>query len=876
MKQRFYLRRFSFFLLFCLSLILSLGLSFGRPLSAAVMASMPLQSVPLQSVPLPSVSLRTDERLAQSSDPIQQGRAHYESGRFSEAAEAWALAAQSLATQGDVVGQAGVLSNLALAYRETGDEDLSQAAIAQALSLIEALPSSPETAAQVWNTQGILFRGRSQPSQALEAFQTAAKFYRQADDSAGVFRSQLNQAQSLQSLGYYRRALTLLADLPISLVEQPNSTLKVRGLQLQGDLYRAIGDLTAAQTALEEAVVIAQAMEISQTSLLLSLGHTAEAQGDTAAALAYFQQVSDRAETVKVRLRGQLSQISLLRSGGHSQALSVLYAAIETQLDNLPTNRFALNARLDLARQQMSDPAVSPESIAQQLAAVRQQAQSVNDPRAESYALGTLGELYLQGQQLSDAQQTLQKALSLAEALNASDIAYQWQWRLGRLNRQLNRLEEAGQYYESAVQSLQSLRENLIAIAPDLRFDFREKVEPVYREWVDLLLLEAQNNSQNGQPSLVKARQAIESLQLAELENFFQEPCVALSQEIDQVIENTVSPTAVIYPIILPDRLEVILKLPQQPLLRYTAAVSQLNLESLLTSLQRDLLLPFTLNKVKEEYTQLYDWLIRPAEAALENNNIDTLVFVLDGFLRSIPMASLYDGDQYLVEKYSIALAPGLQLVDPQPLQRQELATLIAALGESRHGFSDLPFVYREVSQVQQTTDSQVLLNETFTKENFSAAISNNAYPLVHLATHGQFSSDPDETFVLAWDEPIKVNELNALLRQSEQSRQRAIELLILSACETAAGDKRAALGLAGVAVQAGARSTLASLWSLDDETSALFSNYFYQELKNPEISKAQALRNAQLKLLGDEDSPNSTYQHPRYWAPYVLLGNWL
>ncbi|MEL6902671.1 MAG: CHAT domain-containing protein, partial [Cyanobacteria bacterium J06606_4] len=125
------------------------------------------------------------------------------------------------------------------------------------------------------------------------------------------------------------------------------------------------------------------------------------------------------------------------------------------------------------------------------------------------------------------------------------------------------------------------------------------------------------------------------------------------------------------------------------------------------------------------------------------------------------------------------------------------------------------------------------------------------------------------------WDEPIKVNELNSLLRQSEQRRRQAIELLILSACETAAGDKRAALGLAGVAVQAGARSTLASLWSLDDETSALFSNYFYQALKDPNISKAQALRTAQLQLLGNQDT-QSTYQHPRYWAPYVLLGNWL
>ena len=124
----------------------------------------------------------------------------------------------------------------------------------------------------------------------------------------------------------------------------------------------------------------------------------------------------------------------------------------------------------------------------------------------------------------------------------------------------------------------------------------------------------------------------------------------------------------------------------------------------------------------------------------------------------------------------------------------------------------------------------------------------------------------------LCWqDKPIEVTELSALLRKREQAREEAIELLVLSACETAEGDKRAALGLAGVAVQAGARSTLASLWSLDDESGAQFIGQFYRALSSNNASKAEALRQAQLSLLRD---PN--FRHPRYWAPYVLVGNWL
>lgn len=149
--------------------------------------------------------------------------------------------------------------------------------------------------------------------------------------------------------------------------------------------------------------------------------------------------------------------------------------------------------------------------------------------------------------------------------------------------------------------------------------------------------------------------------------------------------------------------------------------------------------------------------------------------------------------------------------------------------------------------------------------------IERSAVSIVHLATHGQFSSDAQKTFILAWDKPVTVDELGTLLRTTDETRPQPIELLVLSACETAAGDDRAALGLAGVAVQAGARSTLASLWSLNDQSAARLIRQFYRELLNPDLSKTEALRQAQLTLLHDPD-----YRHPLYWAPYVLIGNWL
>ncbi|NJR64375.1 MAG: CHAT domain-containing protein [Leptolyngbyaceae cyanobacterium CRU_2_3] len=140
---------------------------------------------------------------------------------------------------------------------------------------------------------------------------------------------------------------------------------------------------------------------------------------------------------------------------------------------------------------------------------------------------------------------------------------------------------------------------------------------------------------------------------------------------------------------------------------------------------------------------------------------------------------------------------------------------------------------------------------------------------MVHLATHGQFSSNAAETFLLTWDGRINVNQLSQLLR-SRDPKNPPIELLVLSACQTAAGDDRAALGLAGIAIRSGARSTLASLWKVNDESTTAFMAQFYRELIQPGISKTAALRNAQIALLHD-----SQYQQPFFWAPFVLVGNW-
>ncbi|MEL7521330.1 MAG: CHAT domain-containing protein, partial [Cyanobacteria bacterium J06553_1] len=268
---------------------------------------------------------------------------------------------------------------------------------------------------------------------------------------------------------------------------------------------------------------------------------------------------------------------------------------------------------------------------------------------------------------------------------------------------------------------------------------------------------------------------------------------------------------------------------------------------------------------------QLYRWLIEPAKEALVKSDVETIVFVLDGPLQNVPMAALYDGEHFLIEDYNVALTPGLKLLNPQPWDTGDLSTLIAGLTESRFGLAPLPYVATEIDNIKgNISRSNILLNQEFTQQSLPTTLKAARYPIVHIATHGQFGSTPEETYLVAWDEPIEVREISQIL-QANLGDRKAIELLVLSACETASGDQSAALGLSGVAVKAGARSTLGTLWAINDEATSYFIDRFYDQLTQPGATRASALRAAQLTLLSDPQ-----YKHPIYWAPYLLLGSWL
>ncbi len=835
-------------------------------------------TVGVPAIPYGIAPLRAQSPLSQpgsaASQPLQQGKQLYEAGRFFEAAALWEKAAKDYEAKGDFLNQALSLNYLASACQDLGEWERSRLAIEKSLNLLENQEELDLKGigilAQALNNRGSLQLAIGQTEAALETWKQAEITYARAENETGKLGSQINQAQALQALGQYRRAKNLLESLVEKIKAQPDTPLKAMGLRSLGGVLHKIGDLVQAKEILEQSWEISASLGNSAdtSATLLSIGNIARDLQQYDVAAAYYQQSAKMARDEFARLPAQLNQLSLLVEAERREEAIALGAQIKTTLSKLPPSRAAVFAKVNFAesfiKMKGDDRALGLGDIAKLLAGAVQESRQLHDARAEASSVNKLGNLYEKIQQWEDAKNLTSLALQISQKIDATDIIARSAWQLGRIRKQQGDIPAAIAAYTEAFEALQSLRSDLAAINSDIQFNFKESVEPVHRELVSLLL---QPNT--SQANIVKAREVIEALQLAELDNFFRDACL---QTRPVQIDRIDAQAAVIYPIILSDRLEVIVSAPNQPLSHYATALPSREIENILQKLYSSLYLGYSGSERLRLSEQVYNWLIRPAEAELAASNTKTLVFVLDGFLRSLPMAALYDGQKYLVEKYNVALSPGLQLF-PEGLERSKLEVLAAGLTEARAGFSALPGVEVEVKQIASQVESKVLLNQKFTRASFKSQMEESSPQVVHLATHGQFSSNPEETFLLAWDGQFGVRDFDRVLESRDRGNRNPIELLVLSACETASGDRRAALGLAGFALRSGARSTLATLWSVSDESTAALMAEFYQKLTQSGVSmsKAQALREAQLTLL-----KNPLYNHPYFWAPFVLVGNWL
>ncbi|WP_455202022.1 CHAT domain-containing protein [Kaarinaea lacus] len=499
-----------------------------------------------------------------------------------------------------------------------------------------------------------------------------------------------------------------------------------------------------------------------------------------------------------------------------------------------------------------------------------------------SYALGNLGKLYFDRKRFEEALLFTQDAVLAAQKVKALEILYRWYWQTARILLELNDQTAAINAYKLAIDTLQddSLRYDLNKSQLSKTYSFQNTIKPLYLEYVELLLAEKKNISNNQHhQNLVAAKSTIEKYRAAELRDYFQDECITELQAKTKKFEHIDHNVAVIYPIILSDKLKVILSIgdyvtdkPDGPNEPIEVTFKKVNRES--SRLKNAIKQRKTGDALYDPAENIYSWLVAPFSETLKEKNIKTLVFVPDGPLRSVPMAALYDGQDFLVNNYAVVIEPGLELTDPRPTLEKNIKVLSGGLTESKTNDPPLEHVESELTQIENLyqNDNIRLQGGNFTVSNLKNELNQTPFQIVHIATHGQFAINPNESYLSTYDKRMYMNDLSSYMGISK-FRNKPVELLTLSACETAAGNDRAALGLAGVALKSGARSAIASLWKVDDEASSQLMQYFYKNLtgEKGKLTKAQALQEAQKMLIREKK-----FSDPIFWSPFILIGNWL
>ena len=494
-------------------------------------------------------------------------------------------------------------------------------------------------------------------------------------------------------------------------------------------------------------------------------------------------------------------------------------------------------------------------------------ASGAGNAREAAQALGLLGTLQARAGMRAPAAATLSRAVALSRAAGEDPWGFRWHWMLGRVQRESGNDEAARAAFSTAVEMLEEAKSRY-ALAGTMRS--RVAWRDVYVDLVDLRLRDAAvaPSPAARKTAILQARDTLELSRTAEIEDFFNDPCIAARAERSAPIEDIDAKVAVLYPVSLADRVEVLvghrtgfaLFTVKRPSGEVTEAVNRL----------RAYLEKRTTRQYLRPALELHQALIAPVEAHLASLGVTTLVIVPDGALRTVPFAALHDGKTFLVERYAVAVTPIASLTQPRPIPAGSVRALLSGLTESRQGFAALPAVGEELDSLAKLLSAPVYRDSAFSSAKLESALSQLPINVLHIASHGQFSRDPSETFLLTFDGHVTLTQLRRALAAGKL-REEPLELLALSACQTAAGDERAALGLAGVALGAGARSALASLWAVNDESTSALIQAFYAHLVRGGLTKAQALRQAQIDLSRDE-----RFAHPAYWAPFLVIGNWL
>ena len=793
---------------------------------------------------------------------LSAGREQGQAGEFEAAIASYRQALGLIEQQAavDVTLKGRALTGLGRAYLDTGDYDLALPVLVSALRIYEAIAADSSSA-------------DSPTTDSLETTDALVALY----GLLGELHYQ--QANFATALGYYRQGLVR---------DQAATRPEARAVLLHniGAVQAEIGQYAAAEVTLQAAARLSRAVayESLEASAIFTLGWVYDRQQNYPQAIASYQ-----------------SAIDLYKSS-----------------DEISREMRALN-NLSLVYLNEGDLTTAKETLARGFELLSEQ----DDAQERAILLNSLGALQRTAGDFEQAWSTHLQALQLSQQTGDVQGQIEVKLNLGWLMEGQAQPDLAIFFYKQAISQIESIRQDLRQLSQEMQQRYTVTVEDLYRNLADLLLR---------QNRVAEALQVLELLKLQEVESYLHggqvsratelntpaeaglsdkfddllvgaEPDISLTdfmgmaaialndpsltsaerafklQSIDNLqvalAEQPVK-SAALYPLILGDRLELILITADGPPVHYTTAVSQQDLSRTVGELKR--MLSTDVLDAKPSAGQLYDWLIRPLEKTLSDRQIEKIIYLPDGVLRYVPIAALYDGEQWLAQKYQSHNITAAAIDDLTAKPASTLSVLAGAfttdipayqveVGQQSYLYEGLPAARQEIENLTAVIPNTVaLLDHDFSPSGTLSAVGEQR--IVHLATHAKFvPGQPEESFVLFGDgSTVDMPGIG-------QWQLPNVDLVVFSACQTAvslAGSGKEILGLGFQVQQTGAGAAIASLWSVNDTATAALMNQFYLALSEG-YTKAEALQRAQIQLMASD-----RFSHPHDWAAFILIGNGL
>jgi CHAT domain-containing protein len=737
--------------------------------------------------------------------------------------------------------------------------------------------------------------------------------------STGTWQQDLQGGAQARKLGNLDDSI---AALERAVQQAPDSASRVRARTELGLSLAQTGRLAPAGAALEAAY--READRDTRYTVALALGNLALRSQDSARAALYYREVIASAPAdaagQNAKVAAELNLVGLQPPLQRLTALEDLLPGIAAMENG------SLRARAQFAAGVMASEAIEPARLTHSpdldraprvgyraLEASQEWAQRSGDTALEVDADDALAQLYESQGRFSESDQINRDAISAATRLKLGQSELplvRLEWRAARLAQRQGDASPALAAYLRAASHLEAIRQDLPIEDSHGRSTYQTLQRPIYVGLVDQLLKGIDEQKADVQQTrLTSALSLTEQSHQAELQDYLGDRC---SVESVRTADNgsVAAGIAVVYPIVLKDRLEVIVS-TNHGLLHHAVPVSAARLAGEIQSFRAELLDPGSSDYLQSAQ-QLHEWLIAPFSAALANAGVHALVIVPDGYLRLIPFGALHDGRQFLTQRYWISTVTGLTMTEQDMTPRRKAKSLFVGLSSpgpvvdqllamgftgsaspaatETRGLPDssagavpaapsatreldlrtrlaLPGVQSEIQDLVPLRRSVWLLNDQFTVGRFAREVQSGNYNVVHIASHSFFGDNAGESFLLAYDNVIRIDQLQQLIAPNDP-QQAGIDLLTLSACDTATGDERAPLGFAGAAIKARARSVLGSLWPVSDSATQQFMELFYKDLA--QHPKSEAFTQAQRELI-----QSAQFSHPYYWAPFILTGDW-